>query len=165
MRFEHQQLDPEGSLVRALGQAHASGEKWASSWSKNAVLTEGNSALVMRAMTHSNEEAGCLFLRPPGALWEITLVFVLPKFRGSGVIEGLVEAAKRKASESWLREARPTGGLGPTLEVLSLEVRADNLRALTAYRRIGFREVGVRKSYYRDQCDAILMETSLFEFG
>ena len=44
------------------------------------------------------------------------------------------------------------------LEMLFLEVRADNFPAISLYRRFGFLDYGVRKKYYRDpEADALLM--------
>jgi len=42
-----------------------------------------------------------------------------------------------------------------------LEVRRSNLAAIALYQKYGFRKVGVRKKYYRNGEDAILMEKQL----
>lgn len=42
-------------------------------------------------------------------------------------------------------------------ENITLEVRVDNEAAKTLYERYGFIEVGLRKQYYEDGCDAFLM--------
>jgi len=49
--------------------------------------------------------------------------------------------------------------------VLHLEVRADNLPALTMYRQLGLQELGRRPRYYADQCDAVLMSMPLGSKG
>lgn len=41
---------------------------------------------------------------------------------------------------------------------LLLEVRIDNEAAISLYKKFGFRKVKVLKSFYRDGCDAHLME-------
>nr|WP_156004170.1 ribosomal protein S18-alanine N-acetyltransferase [Streptomonospora sp. PA3] len=41
-----------------------------------------------------------------------------------------------------------------------LEVRSDNPRAQDLYRRFGFTDIGVRRGYYRDGVDAIVMRCS-----
>ncbi|WP_052809293.1 ribosomal protein S18-alanine N-acetyltransferase [Streptomonospora alba] len=43
---------------------------------------------------------------------------------------------------------------------VDLEVRADNLRARELYRRFGFADVGIKRGYYRDGVDAIVMRCS-----
>jgi ribosomal-protein-alanine N-acetyltransferase len=40
----------------------------------------------------------------------------------------------------------------------TLEVRASHAAALGLYRSLGFRQVGIRRSYYEGQEDAVLME-------
>ncbi len=41
----------------------------------------------------------------------------------------------------------------------SLEVRSENIPAITLYKRMGFCEVGVRKNYYQNPvCDGLLMD-------
>lgn len=42
-------------------------------------------------------------------------------------------------------------------EVAHLEVRADNAGAIALYAAIGFGEIGRRRAYYPDGCDALLM--------
>lgn len=44
---------------------------------------------------------------------------------------------------------------------LMLEVRADNETARTFYHRHGFERIAVRRNYYRDNCDAIVMRKRL----
>jgi ribosomal protein S18 acetylase RimI-like enzyme len=42
-----------------------------------------------------------------------------------------------------------------------LEVRAGNIAARRLYRRLGFRDLGVRRGYYGPGQDAIVMELRL----
>ena len=47
---------------------------------------------------------------------------------------------------------------GPGLELLFLEVRSKNEAAIGLYRSYGFREMGIRKNYYKEPLDdAIIM--------
>ena len=157
--FVKAKLSPESDLVRSIEAARVAGELWASSWTHSSLLSEAQSAQVILARK-DQEEVGFVFLRAPGALWEITLIYIAPESRGTGVFEGLIEASKRIAlvpvelQRDDLKSQSSTSQLG-------LEVRADNLRALKAYERVGFQEVSRRKAYYRDGCDAILMEIDL----
>jgi len=75
-------------------------------------------------------------------------VAVHPEYRGTGIGRRLVEAV--------LEEAR-TGGA----RVVFLEVRAGNVVARRLYRRLGFRDIGVRRGYYGPGQDAIVMELDL----
>ncbi len=66
--------------------------------------------------------------------------------RGAGIGRALLNAG--------LQVCRADGA-----EKCELEVRAGNAAAKALYRSVGFREVGVRKGYYRDNHeDALLMD-------
>ena len=78
-------------------------------------------------------------------LVEIEAIVTAPAYRRRGVGRELTEAVC-----AW---ARSHGA-----ERLQLEARASNDDALRLYRRLGFRQNGVRKRYYRNpEEDAILM--------
>jgi len=62
----------------------------------------------------------------------------------------------RQLLEAMLDEGRSTGG-----RVVYLEVRAGNVSARRLYRRLGFRDLGVRRGYYGPGQDAIVMELRL----
>ena len=68
--------------------------------------------------------------------------------RGSGVGRTLVEAV--------IAEGRATRA-----RTMFLEVRAGNIMARRLYRRLGFRDLGVRRGYYGPGQDAIVMELKL----
>ncbi len=54
-----------------------------------------------------------------------------------------------------------TEAVGEGAERAFLEVRRDNHPAQALYRRAGFEEVGSRKGYYKDGCDALLFQCCL----
>jgi len=62
----------------------------------------------------------------------------------------------RRLLEHVLDDGRATGA-----RVVYLEVRAGNVPARRLYRRLGFRDLGVRRSYYGPGQDAIVMELRL----
>jgi ribosomal-protein-alanine N-acetyltransferase len=75
----------------------------------------------------------------------ITNIAVHPEFRSAGLgtrlIESLIDTAKREGISS-----------------LTLEVRKSNIIAQNLYRKFGFEECGIRRSYYADNGeDAIIM--------
>jgi ribosomal-protein-alanine N-acetyltransferase len=72
-------------------------------------------------------------------------VAVHPEHRGAAVGRYLVEQV--------LEDGRKSGG-----RVAYLEVRAGNIAARRLYRRLGFRDLGVRRGYYGPGQDAIVME-------
>ncbi len=65
-------------------------------------------------------------------------------------------AIGRRLLEAMLEDGRTTGG-----RVVYLEVRAGNVSARRLYRRLGFRDLGVRRGYYGPGQDAIVMELRL----
>ncbi len=69
-----------------------------------------------------------------------------PDYRGCGLGEWLMVALLDKAQE---RGAR----------VATLEVRASNLPAQKLYDKLGFDVVGMRRKYYRDGEDGLIMTT------
>lgn len=87
----------------------------------------------------------CRWLGETAREMEIHNVAVRPEWRRRSVARRLVEHV--------IGEARATG-----VERVSLEVRVHNLPALRLYRSLGFHETGVRRGYYADGEDALLME-------
>lgn len=75
-------------------------------------------------------------------------VAVHPERRGLGYGRMLVSAV--------IDEARAFG-----TRVIFLEVRAGNVVARRLYRRLGFRDLGIRRGYYGPGQDAIVMELRL----
>ena len=72
-------------------------------------------------------------------------VAVTPERRREGIAEVLVD--------SLVVELKRLGS-----ECLTLEVRASNAPAVALYKKLGFREVGLRKNYYRNpKEDALIM--------
>ncbi|NLV24899.1 MAG: ribosomal protein S18-alanine N-acetyltransferase [Deltaproteobacteria bacterium] len=78
-------------------------------------------------------------------LEEISIInlAVAPRFRRRGVARRLLENALFH---------------GEKVRLAFLEVRIGNAGAIALYRSCGFRESGVRKAYYGDGEDALLME-------
>lgn len=79
-------------------------------------------------------------------------VATLPKYRRSGFGRKLMLIAEEHAHQM-------------AGETLTLEVRRGNEPALRLYKRLGFAEVGVRRGYYNDGSDAIIMTKRLASAG
>lgn len=72
-------------------------------------------------------------------------ICVHPEFRGKGI--------GRMLAQMLIKRGREAGDGSFTLEV-----RKNNLRALTLYKKLGFIEAGIRKDYYnKPKDDAIIM--------
>lgn len=78
----------------------------------------------------------------------ITNLAVAPGRRRSGAAEELLSHA--------LREAVPKGALW-----CQLEVRASNVAARRLYEKFGFMGIGIRRNYYQDGEDAVVMGKNL----
>ncbi|MER7505674.1 ribosomal protein S18-alanine N-acetyltransferase [Nonomuraea pusilla] len=79
---------------------------------------------------------------------DVQTIAVLREHQGTGVggamlTELLAEARRRGARE------------------IFLEVRADNAQARGVYQHFGFEEIGIRRRYYDDGTDAIMMRRKL----
>ena len=120
-------------------------------WSKQSVtdeLTKNKFALYFSADfdSHIVGYAGMWHICDEG---HITNIAVHPEFRGIGIGSLLMETLIEKASD---------------LEITSmtLEVRKSNAAAQSLYRKYGFEDAGLRKSYYADNSeDALIMWKTL----
>lgn len=89
---------------------------------------------------------GYAILREIAGEGELLRIAVDPPARGRGTGRKLLEAVTETAGKHGT-------------EVIFLEVRAGNEKAVNLYRTAGFRETGRRKAYYRNPTeDALLME-------
>ena len=79
---------------------------------------------------------------------DVQTIAVLEAWQGRGIGSALLTAL--------LAEARRRAAV----EVF-LEVRADNPRARSVYLKFGFKEIGLRRRYYDDGTDAIMMKRKL----
>ncbi len=93
--------------------------------------------------------AGLMCIEPSA---DIQTIAVLPEYEGRGIGTSMLKAL--------LTEARNRGG-----QEALLEVRADNPRAQNLYLRFGFSQIHVRKKYYRDGVDALIMKRDLATWG
>lgn len=76
---------------------------------------------------------------------DVQTIGVLPEYEGHGYGRAMLEQMHERAREQGA-------------ERILLEVRADNPRAQRLYERNGYRAIHVRRSYYDDGTDAIIME-------
>jgi [ribosomal protein S18]-alanine N-acetyltransferase len=91
--------------------------------------------------------AGLMCIEP---IADVQTIAVVPEYEGRGIGSALLREL--------ISEGRRRGAAD-----LLLEVRADNPRAQQPYRRFGFEQIHVRRKYYRDGVDALIMRLELAE--
>jgi [ribosomal protein S18]-alanine N-acetyltransferase len=70
--------------------------------------------------------------------------------------------ARRRGIGRALMEAAAAAGRARGATLATLEVRRSNTAAITLYRALGYRQVGIRPNYYTDEGeDAIVMVVEL----
>ncbi|MGM9472243.1 ribosomal protein S18-alanine N-acetyltransferase [Pseudarthrobacter sp. YS3] len=93
--------------------------------------------------------AGLMCIEP---IADVQTIAVVPEFEGRGIGSALLTRL--------IDEARSRGAA----DVL-LEVREDNPRAQQLYVRFGFEKIHIRRKYYRDGVDALIMRLQLLPEG
>ncbi|WP_255768194.1 ribosomal protein S18-alanine N-acetyltransferase [Pseudarthrobacter sulfonivorans] len=93
--------------------------------------------------------AGLMCIEP---IADVQTIAVVPESEGKGIGSALLtrlidEARRRRAAD------------------VLLEVREDNPRAQQLYVRFGFEQIHVRRKYYRDGMDALIMRLQLVPDG
>ena len=131
-------LSPAGVRdARAMAALH--GSSFHRGWSEHEFerLLVDRGVVADRA-TVGRSLAGFIVSRIAGDEAEILSIAVAASRRGRGLARQLLDLNLRRLA-----------GLG--VQAVFLEVGDDNAPALRLYRRAGFREVGRREGYYRDQ--------------
>ena len=116
-------------------------------WSRQSLTDEimGNKAAIYFCAVTEGKAVGYAGMWKICDEGHITNIAVHPEYRRSGAGSALMEAL--------IAEARGRG-----ITALTLEVRKSNYPALALYRKYGFGEGGMRKSYYADNHeDALIM--------
>jgi ribosomal protein S18 acetylase RimI-like enzyme len=112
-------------------------------------LIDRPSAVVLVAQAGDQLAGYCIVLfragTPVARLYSIATV---PGMAGQGVGRALIEAAEKAA-------------IAKGKHSLRLEVREDNTRAVSIYRRGGFQLIGAKSDYYQDGMTALRMEKLL----
>jgi [ribosomal protein S18]-alanine N-acetyltransferase len=131
-----------------LARLHAAAfpEPWSAEWIASLLAQPGTFALV------DGESAGFVFARTAGDEAEIISVAVSPAARRRGVGAALVSGAAAYAFQHGAR-------------TLFLEVGSANIAAKSLYERLGFRQVGRRRDYYKSpdggKEDALVLSVEL----
>ncbi len=113
------------------------------SWTIKQIVShvESNNPILI-SVDENNQIKGYLFVSEIVGEWEIFRIAVEPQWRRKGVAQELM---------SHLESFCNSG------DTILLEVKSSNISALNLYKKEGFLENGMRKGYYNDGSDAILM--------
>lgn len=75
---------------------------------------------------------------------ELLLIGVAPEIRRTGTASALITIIEKEIKKQCINK-------------IFLEVSAINIPAINLYKKLGYSEIGIRKKYYEDGSDAILM--------
>lgn len=116
-----------------------------SPWSRNMFLEELK-VNVAKYFVVTNEKKAVAYMGMHCVSCEghITNIAVHPDFRRQGIASRLIRYFIDIAIKN-------------SFEFLTLEVRESNLPAIECYKKLGFKEVGLRKKYYENKENAIIM--------
>ncbi|MEJ1159657.1 GNAT family N-acetyltransferase [Prosthecomicrobium sp. N25] len=125
---------PELAAIHAASFAH----QWSADELRELLRDPAVLCLVARRanLFGTRRAVGFLLVRAAADEAEILTVAVDPRNRGRRIGRQLVEAGFRKL-------------YGERIRTVFLEVDGGNAPAVALYRRLGFRQVGERKGYYR----------------
>lgn len=146
--------DMEREDVPAVAALELAAFRDESPWSEDMFLDELGNRLSKVILAELTDGSGVPRLAGFAVLWnvcgelQINDVAVHPELRRRGIGSRLIGEA--------LRWAEGQGATSATLEV-----RKKNLPAIGLYRRLGFTQDGVRRGYYEDGEDALLMSREL----
>lgn len=120
-----------------------------SPWNERSFLNELNNILADYIVLEYNDQ-----IIGYAGMWcvideaQIMNIAVIPEFQrkknGLSLMEELIGIAEKKCCTS-----------------MTLEVKASNIPAIGLYQSLGFKVYNLRKKYYHDGCDALLMKKNL----
>ncbi|NHK28023.1 ribosomal protein S18-alanine N-acetyltransferase [Parvularcula flava] len=131
-----------------LARLHAEifvSEPWDANWFGRMLLNPAVSGLIL---SRDDEPTGLALTSAVADEAEILTIGILPACRRQGLGGALLEAVIGDAA-----------GRGVTR--LHLEVSADNHAAIALYEKAGFARTGLRRKYYRNGADAVMMAHEL----
>lgn len=114
-------------------------------WSQNLFEEElsNNSSICLKTSSSDNKIVGYILLRNIVDETHLLNIALHPDYRKKGLAKKMIETYEKKFCSG---------------KLILLEVRVSNKPALELYKKLGFKQLYVRKRYYPDGEDAIVME-------
>ena len=123
-------------------------EFWNSNLLKSEFESDMTTCIVAKKIDDSNEIVGFASLWEPPYEIHVNNIVVKKSMRnkkiGSILLEKLIEISKEKNNKE-----------------LTLEVNIKNIPAIKLYKKYNFEKIGVRKKYYNNEDDALIMTKNL----
>ncbi len=121
-------------------------------WSRNAFTAELTDRPYSLAMVIKDDEIVIAYMVVYLLFNEAHLanIAVAPEYQRHGLGEWMIRYLEQAAEQSGQ-------------QIIFLEVRKSNEKAIRLYQKMGFSKAGVRKRYYEDQEDALLMSKMLVQ--
>ncbi|VAV95059.1 Ribosomal-protein-S18p-alanine acetyltransferase [hydrothermal vent metagenome] len=147
MTYAIRPAGPEDAALLARLEAQSFGER---SWGENNVKASfvAPRVTILLAGKPANPPSGFAMWRDLDDEAELLTIGVEPGAQRQGLAGALLEAVRKQAAE--VGAAR-----------LFLEVDAGNEAALALYKAAGFEKISLRRAYYRDGADAVIMQMML----
>ena len=142
---------PQVSDVRLLAEAEVEcfSDPWPPQFFVAEILTDGRFNRLL--LDSSGAMIAYLFCAWQYLDLHVLKVATLPPYRRSGLARRLMKLAEDHAVE--------VGG-----ESLTLEVRTTNTGAIALYEALDYHKVGLRRAYYQDGEDAVIMTKRILNF-
>jgi len=121
---------------------------WLSPRSFRHLILRGHAATLVEEWQGEVRGYAVVFFRGTSRVARLYSFAIAPEHRGQGLAAALLAAAERRA-------------LAHGCSTMRLEVRKDNPRAQTLYRKFGYHAFGSYAAYYDDGMDAVRMEKRL----
>lgn len=143
-----QMTDADLPAVMAIERATFPLDAWSEGMMRGELADQPRTRHYVVALRDDGEIVGYAGLAAAGDQADVQTIAVLHDHQSRGIggamlTELLGEARRRGARE------------------IFLEVRSDNPRAKAVYERFGFEEIGLRRRYYDDGTDAVMMRRKL----
>lgn len=120
-------------------------------WTKDMIISGKDGGRLLGFIAENEKEQGFItFSEGLDGIFDLEDIFVEKSERKKGIGESLLS--------SFIAEAKERGG-----KKIFLEVRESNIPAINLYTKFGFEKISIRKKYYSDGENALVLVKNLEE--